>query len=68
MISEFFVDFLELFGLQAKRILFESNKIGCFELNCSALTVALKKKETRLQSNRVSKNKLWEIKYGNHKN
>ena len=30
-------------------------------------SIGFDKKETRLQSNRVSKNKLWEIKCGNRK-
>lgn len=65
---EDFVDFLDSVVSQAKRILFDSNKIGRFVLSCSELTTTLIKKETRLQNNRVSKNKLWKIKCGNHKN
>lgn len=65
---EDFVDFLDSVVSQAKRILFDSNKIGRLVLSYSELTTALIKKETRLQNNRVSKNKLWKIKCGNHKN
>lgn len=66
---EDFVDFLDSVVSQAKRILFDSNKIRCLVLSYSELTtVLIKKKETRLQNNRVSKNKLWKIKCGNHKN
>lgn len=65
---EDFVDFLDSVVSQAKRILFDSNKIRCLVLSYSELTTVLIKKETRLQNNRVSKNKLWKIKCGNHKN
>ena len=57
---EDFVDFLDSVVSQAKRILFDSNKIVCPELSRSGQASAFIKKETRLQSNRVSKNKLWE--------
>ena len=52
-----FADFLNSAVSQAKGILFDSNKIICFGLSCSGQTSALIKKETRLQSNRVSKKK-----------
>lgn len=65
---EDFVDFLDSVVSQAKRILFDSNKIRCLVLSYSELTTVLIKKETRLQNNRGSKNKLWKIKCGNHKN
>lgn len=65
---EDFVDFLDSVVSQAKRILFDSNKIRCLVLSYSELTTVLIKKETRLKNNRVSKNKLWKIKCGNHKN
>ena len=64
---EDFVDFLDSVVSQAKRILFDSNKIVCPELSRSGQASAFIKKETRLQNNRVSKNKLWEIKCGNRK-
>lgn len=54
------MDFLDSVVSQAKRILFDSNKIVCPELSRSGQASAFIKKETRLQSNRVSKNKLWE--------
>ena len=51
-----FADFLNSAVSQAKGILFDSNKIGRPVLSYSELTTTLiKKKETRLQSNRVSK-------------
>ena len=50
-----FVDFLNSAVSQAKRILFESNKIGCLVLSYSELTTTLIKKETRLRGNRVPK-------------
>ena len=61
---EDFVDFLDSVVSQAKRILFDSNKIVCPELSRSGQASAFIKKETRLQNNRVSttQNKLWGIK------
>ena len=60
-----FADFLNSAVSQAKRILFDSNKIVCPDLSCSGQASALIKKETRLQSNRVSKkqtmvNQMWQ--------
>ena len=51
------MDFLDSVVSQAKRILFDSNKIVCPELSRSGQTSAFIKKETRLQNNRVSKKK-----------
>ena len=51
------MDFLDSVVSQAKRILFDSNKIVCPELSRSGQASAFIKKETRLQNNRVSKKK-----------
>lgn len=45
---EDFADFLDSVVSQAKRILFDSNKIGRLVLSYSEPTTALIKKETRL--------------------
>lgn len=45
---EDFVDFLDSVVSQAKRILFDSNKIGRLVLSYSELTTDLIKKETQL--------------------
>lgn len=63
-----FVDFLNSVVPQAKRILFDSNKIRCLVLSYSELTAALIKKKPDCEAIGFQKNKLWEIKYGNHKN
>lgn len=66
-----FADFLNSAVSRAKRILFDSNKIGRLVLNYSGLTTALIKKKrnpTAKQSGFKKKNnKLWKIKCGNRK-
>ena len=64
------MDFLDSVVSQAKRILFDSNKIVYPELSCSGQSSALIKKRnpTAKQSGfKKKKNKLWEIKCGNRK-
>lgn len=62
------MDFLDSVVSQAKRILFDSNKIGCLVLNYSELTTALiKKRNPTAKQSGFKKNKLWEIKCGNRK-
>ena len=65
---EDFVDFLDSVVSQAKRILFDSNKIVCPELSRSGQTSAfIKKRNPTVKQSGFKKNKLWEIKCGNRK-
>ena len=59
-----FAIFFELFGLQAKRILFESNKIVCPVLSCSGQASALIKKKPDCEAigfqKQTMENQMWQ--------
>lgn len=59
-----FVDFLNSAVSQAKRILFDSNKIGCLVLSYSELTTALIKKKPDCEAigfqKQTTGNQMWQ--------